>query len=138
MPAGVESPRRRRALGSPVRGAGMPTRRRTRPGRQDGAAEAGAIRGARDASPLIADSSVSATIRYMEIVETSASAVEIRAHLDRLFQEWRQAESAGLGLLGPYIADLAAEIAACRVAFVATAVSEIAVLRGELFGIQVG
>jgi hypothetical protein len=81
---------------------------------------------------------VSATIRSMEIVETSASAVEIRAHLDRLFQEWRQAESAGLGLLGPYIADLAAEIAACRVAFVATAVSEIAVLRGELFGIQVG
>jgi hypothetical protein len=74
----------------------------------------------------------------MEIVETSASAAEIRAHLDRLFLEWSQAESAGLGILGPYMADLAAEIAACRAAFVAASVSEIALLRAELSGIQVG
>jgi hypothetical protein len=74
----------------------------------------------------------------MEIVETSASAAEIHAHLDRLFLEWRQAESAGLGLLGPYMADLAAEIAAFRVAFVAASVSEIALLRAELSGRQVG
>jgi hypothetical protein len=74
----------------------------------------------------------------MEIVETTLSAAEIRAHLDRLFEEWRHAESAGLGVLGPYMADLAAEIAVCRVAFVAAAVSEIATLRGQLYGIQVG
>jgi hypothetical protein len=74
----------------------------------------------------------------MEIVETSASAAEIGAHLDCLFSEWRQAESSGLALLGPYMADLAAEIAACRVAFVAAAVTEIALLRAELSGIQVG
>jgi hypothetical protein len=74
----------------------------------------------------------------MEIVETSASAVEIRAHLDRLYSEWRLAESAGLGVLGPYMADLAAEIAACHVAFVAAAVTEIAVLRAELSGTLVG
>jgi hypothetical protein len=107
MPVGVESPRRRRALGS-------------------------------QASALIADSSVGATIGRMDIVESSASAAEIRAHLDRLSAEWRQAESAGLAVLGPYMADLAAEIAACRAAFVATSVSEIALLRAELSGIQVG
>lgn len=107
MPVGVESPRRRRALGS-------------------------------HASALIADSSVGATIGPMDIVESSASAAEIRAHLDRLFAEWRQAESVGLTVLGPYMADLAAEIAACRAAFVATSVSEIALLRAELSGIQVG
>jgi hypothetical protein len=81
---------------------------------------------------------VSATIHRMEIVETTASAADIRAHLDRLFLEWRQAESAGLGLLGPYMADLAAEIAACHVVFVAASVTEIARLRAELSGVQVG
>ena len=74
----------------------------------------------------------------MEIVESSASAAEIHAHLDRLLLEWRQAESAGLGPLGPYMLDLAAEIAVCRLTFVAAAVSEIARLRAELSGIQVG
>jgi hypothetical protein len=74
----------------------------------------------------------------MEIVETTASAAEIRAHLDRLFAEWRQAEAAGLRLPGPYMADLAVEIAACHVAFVAAAVTEIAVLRSELSGSLVG
>jgi hypothetical protein len=74
----------------------------------------------------------------MEIVETTASAADIRAHLDRLFSEWRQAESAGLALPGPYMADLAAEIAACHVAFVAAAVTEIALLRSELSGILSG
>jgi hypothetical protein len=74
----------------------------------------------------------------MEIVETSASATEIRAHLDGLYSEWRQAESAGLAAFGPYMTDLAAEIAACHVAYVATAVTEIALLRAELSGFQVG
>jgi hypothetical protein len=36
------------------------------------------------------------------------------------------------------MSDLAAEIAACHVAFVAAAVTEIAVMRSELSGIQVG
>jgi hypothetical protein len=74
----------------------------------------------------------------MEIVETTASAAELRVHLDRLFSEWRRAESAGLTRFGPYMSDLAAEIAACHVAFVAAAVIEIAVMRSELSGIQVG
>jgi hypothetical protein len=74
----------------------------------------------------------------MEIVETTASAAELRVHLDRLFSEWRRAESVGLTHCGPYMSDLAAEIAACHVAFVAAAVTEIAVMRSELSGIQVG
>jgi hypothetical protein len=74
----------------------------------------------------------------MEIVETTASAAEIRAHLGRLFKELRQAESAGLSLVEPYMADLAAEIAACRAVFVAAAVTEIAVLRAEMSGTLVG
>jgi hypothetical protein len=74
----------------------------------------------------------------MEIVETTASAAEIRAHLGRLSKEWRQAESAGLSLVEPYMADLAAEIAACRAVFVAAAVTEIAVLRAEMSGTLVG
>jgi hypothetical protein len=72
----------------------------------------------------------------MEIVETSASAVEVRAHLDRLFSEWRQAEAAGA--VEPYMTDLAAEIAACYVAYVAAAVTEIAILRAELSGSLAG
>jgi hypothetical protein len=74
----------------------------------------------------------------MEIVESTASAAEIRAHLDRLFSEWRNAESAGLALPGPCMVDLAVEIAACHVAFVAAAVTEIALLRSELSGILAG
>jgi hypothetical protein len=74
----------------------------------------------------------------MEIVESTASAAEIRAHLDRLFSEWRDAESAGLALPGAYMVDLAAKIAACHVAFVAAAVTEIALLRSELSGILAG
>ena len=77
-------------------------------------------------------------MRRMEIVETTSSAAEIRRHLDRLIEEWRLAESAGLGLPGAYMVDLAAEILACRVTFVAAAVSEIARLRAELSGVLVG
>ena len=81
---------------------------------------------------------MSATIDSMEIVETTASAAELRAHLDRLFQEWRQAESTGLAPDGSYMADLAAEIAAVRVVYAAAAVTQIAVLRAELSGVLAG
>jgi hypothetical protein len=56
----------------------------------------------------------------------------------RLTLERLEAESAGLDRNAGYMADLAEEVAACRVAFVAAAVTEIAMLRAELFGPQLG
>jgi hypothetical protein len=66
------------------------------------------------------------------------SAAKIRAHLLELAQERREAERAGLSANEAYMADLDEEIVACRLALVGAAVTEIAVLRGELFGREFG
>jgi hypothetical protein len=66
------------------------------------------------------------------------SSTEIRAHLLELAQERVVAESVGLSANEAYMADLEEEIAAYRLALVGVAVTEIAVLRGELFGRQFG
>jgi hypothetical protein len=66
------------------------------------------------------------------------SPAEIRAHLLELAQERNEAERAGLGANEAYMADLDEEIVAYRHALVGAAVTEIAVLRGELFGREVG
>jgi hypothetical protein len=66
------------------------------------------------------------------------SSTEIRARLIELAQERFAAEHAGLGGNAAYMADLEGEIAAYRLALAGAAVTEIAVLRGELFGRHYG
>jgi hypothetical protein len=66
------------------------------------------------------------------------TATEINARLTRLRLERLEAEAAGLTRSEAYMADLDDEIAECREKLVAQAVTEIAVLRGELFGRQNG
>jgi hypothetical protein len=66
------------------------------------------------------------------------SSTEIRARLIELAQERAAAEDAGLDGNRAYMADLEEEVSAYRLALVGAAVTEIAVLRGELFGRQFG
>jgi hypothetical protein len=66
------------------------------------------------------------------------SATEIRSHLHRLELERLEAKSVGLDDCGSYMAQLDDEIAHCRSAFLGAAVTELAVLRGELHGRQLG
>jgi hypothetical protein len=73
-----------------------------------------------------------------EAVETNVSAVEILAYLNRLQVERFEAKLVGLGNCASYMSELDEEITHCRSAFVATAVTEIAVLRGQLSGQQCG
>jgi hypothetical protein len=63
---------------------------------------------------------------------------EIRARLAELAQERVAAERAGLGGNRSYMDDLESETVAYRLALVGAAVTDIAVLRGELFGRQFG
>ena len=66
------------------------------------------------------------------------SALQIKSQLEDLQAERALAQIAGLGANGTYMLDLDGEITATRTALVATAVTEIATLRAELFGPQVG
>jgi hypothetical protein len=59
---------------------------------------------------------------------------EIRMRLQQLAVERLEAEASGLDRDTAYMADLEEEVANCRAAFVGAAVTEIATLRGELFG----
>jgi hypothetical protein len=62
------------------------------------------------------------------------SAIEMQTHLQQLEAERAQAMIEGLGDSAAYMADLAEEIAVTRHAYIAAAVTEIAVLRAELSG----
>jgi hypothetical protein len=66
------------------------------------------------------------------------SATEIRIRLRELANERVAAERAGLGGNRAYMEELEGEIHVYRRALVAAAVTEIAVLRGVLFGRQLG
>jgi hypothetical protein len=66
------------------------------------------------------------------------SALEARDHLIQLQAERALALEAGLGEIDAYMTDLDAELADRRAIYIAAAVTEIATLRGELFGAQVG
>jgi hypothetical protein len=66
------------------------------------------------------------------------STTEIRARLRDLAEERLEAERAGLTADPAYMADLDDEIACYRAALVGAAVTEIAVLRGVLFGREFG
>jgi hypothetical protein len=68
----------------------------------------------------------------------TVTAAEIRAYLTHLREERVVALAEGLGGVPTYMDDLDREIAAAREAYVALAVTEVATLRGELFGRQVG
>lgn len=65
------------------------------------------------------------------------TAIEIQTELHKLHAERALAAVEGLTAT-TYLADLDEEIAAMRSAYVGAAVTEIATLRAELFGAQVG
>jgi hypothetical protein len=66
------------------------------------------------------------------------NAFEARSHLSELELERDLARSTALAGVDAYIADLEHEIATWRNVYIAAAVTEIATLRAELFGPQVG
>ena len=66
------------------------------------------------------------------------SSSEIRTHLLELAHERQVAVEIGMRPDGAYMADLESEIAEYRDALVGSAVTEIAVLCGELFGRNFG
>jgi hypothetical protein len=66
------------------------------------------------------------------------SALELRRHITQLEAERALALSSGLGEIGAYMADLEEELEHRRNMYVGAAVTEIATLRAELFGPQVG
>jgi hypothetical protein len=66
------------------------------------------------------------------------SAHELRARLGQLTAERLEAADAGLGVNDLYMRDLEDDLIAAREAYVGLAVTEIATLRGELFGPQLG
>jgi hypothetical protein len=65
-------------------------------------------------------------------------ATEMHIHLQDLQAERALASIEGLASNAAYMADLDQEIAATRSAYVGAAVTEIATLRGQLAGPQVG
>lgn len=66
------------------------------------------------------------------------SALELRARLGRLAAERLEAADAGLAANDLYMRDLDQDLTAAREAYVGVVVTEIATLRGELFGPQLG
>jgi hypothetical protein len=66
------------------------------------------------------------------------SAIEMQDHLQQLNAERALALIEGLNSNSAYMADLDEEIAATRGAYVGAAVTEIATLRAELSGPQLG
>lgn len=66
------------------------------------------------------------------------TALELRSHVIQLDAERALARESGLGGVAAYMADLEEELDHRRHLYVAAAVTEIATLRAELFGPQVG
>jgi hypothetical protein len=66
------------------------------------------------------------------------TALELRSHVAQLQVERALALDSGLGEVSAYMADLEEELEHRRQLYVAAAVTEIATLRAELFGPQVG
>jgi hypothetical protein len=69
---------------------------------------------------------------------SSMTALELHEHVKQLEAERALALSVGLGHVDAYMADLDEELAHRRHLYVTAAVTEIATLRAELFGPQVG
>jgi hypothetical protein len=68
----------------------------------------------------------------------SISALDARSHLIQLQAERALALHEGLGEIDAYMADLEAELEHQRSLYAAAVVTEIATLRGELFGRDAG
>jgi hypothetical protein len=66
------------------------------------------------------------------------SAIEMQIHLQELHVERALAATEGLASDAAYMADLEDEILAARRAYVGAAITEIATLRAQLSGPQVG
>jgi hypothetical protein len=66
------------------------------------------------------------------------TANDVRTHLGRLVAERLDAIDAGLGDNATYMRELEQDLKAARGAYVGLAVTEIATLRGQLSGPQVG
>ena len=73
-----------------------------------------------------------------QIRDIGVSASELRDHLAELHLERAFALGTGLAEVRSFMADLDEEIEATRQLYVLSAVTEIATLRGELFGAQHG
>jgi hypothetical protein len=74
----------------------------------------------------------------MSLDDNRIRASAIRSVLTRLETERLEAKSLGLDACQMLIRELDEEIAACRSMYVLAVVTEIAVLRAEMFGRQVG
>jgi hypothetical protein len=70
--------------------------------------------------------------------ELELTAIEVRGQLAQLENERALAVTSGLADVETYMAELDEEIELWRRLYVAAAVTEIATLRGELFGPQLG
>lgn len=66
------------------------------------------------------------------------TALDVRLELGRLAAERLDAIEAGLGDNAIYMRDLDEDLVAARASYVGLAVTEIATLRGQLFGPQTG
>lgn len=66
------------------------------------------------------------------------TALDVRLHLGRLAAERLDAIEAGLGDNAIYMRELDEDLTAARASYVGLAVTEIATLRGQLFGTQTG
>jgi len=66
------------------------------------------------------------------------NAHELRMQLGRLMAERLDATEAGLGANAMYMSELDEDLVAARAAYVGMAVTEIASLRGQLWGAQAG
>lgn len=66
------------------------------------------------------------------------TALDVRLELGRLAAERLDAIEAGLGDNAVYMRDLDEDLVAARASYVGLAVTEIATLRGQLFGVQNG
>ncbi len=74
----------------------------------------------------------------MAIAELDLPALEVRSHLLQLHGERSLALSTGVADIEAYITDLDEEIEVWRRLYAVAAVTEIATLRAELFGPNVG
>ena len=66
------------------------------------------------------------------------TALDVRLQLGRLAAERLDAIDAGLGSNAMYMRELDEDLSAARASYVGLAVTEIATLRGQLFGAQSG
>ena len=73
-----------------------------------------------------------------QIEQVAVTATEARDHVADLEAERALAEVTGVAEIHSYMSDLEEELGIWRELYVITAVTDIATLRGELSGVQVG